>query len=123
MWIGSTLGMVAADALAILVGAIAGKHLPERLIQIVAAASFLIFGIFILVDGIFPALPGAVIVVIAVGVVLLLGAALRTMPPRLRPAVMRAEPARADAKSPDTPLDTPNFAFPSTRVGPARDEI
>ncbi len=39
VWIGSTLGMVAADALAILVGAIAGKHLPERLIQIVAAAS------------------------------------------------------------------------------------
>ena len=116
VWIGSTLGMVAADALAILVGAIAGKHLPERLIQIVAAASFLIFGIFILVDGIFPALPGVVIVGIAVGVVLLLGAALRAMPQRLRPAVMRAEPARADAKSPDTPSDTPNFAS-------AREEI
>ena len=110
VWIGSTLGMVAADALAILVGAIAGKHLPERLIQIVAAASFLVFGIFILVDGIFPALPGVVIVGIAVGAVLLLGAALRAMPQRLRPAVMRAKPARADAKSPDTPSDTPNFA-------------
>ena len=77
VWIGSTVGMVAADALAILVGAIAGKHLPERLIQIVAAASFLVFGIFILIDGIFPALPGAVIVGIAVGAVLLLVAALR----------------------------------------------
>ena len=116
VWIGSTLGMVAADALAILVGAIAGKHLPERLIQIVAAASFLVFGIFILVDGIFPALPGAVIVGIAVGVVLIFGAALRAMPQRLRPAVMRAEPARADAKSADTPSDTPNFAT-------AREEI
>ena len=110
VWIGSTLGMVAADALAILVGAIAGKHLPERLIQIVAAASFLIFGIFILVDGIFPALPAAVIVGIAAGAVLLFGAALRAMPQHLRPAVMRAKPARADAESPDTPSDTQNFA-------------
>ena len=89
VWIGSTLGMVAADALAILVGAIAGKHLPERLIQIVAAALFLVFGISILVDGAFPALPVAVIVGIAVGVTLLIGAGLRAMPGRLRPAVMR----------------------------------
>jgi putative Ca2+/H+ antiporter (TMEM165/GDT1 family) len=109
VWIGSTLGMVAADALAILVGAIAGKHLPERLIQIVAAALFLVFGISMLVEGSFPALPVVVVVGIAVAAVLLLGAALRAMPPRLRPAVLR-DPARADAKSPDTPLDTPNFA-------------
>ena len=39
VWIGSTIGMVAADALAILVGAVAGKHLPERTIQLGAAAS------------------------------------------------------------------------------------
>ncbi len=38
VWIGSTVGMVVADGLAILVGAVAGKHLPERLIQISAAA-------------------------------------------------------------------------------------
>ncbi len=103
VWIGSTLGMVAADALAILVGAIAGKHLPERLIQIVAAASFLVFGIFMLIDGIFPALPGVVVVGIAIGAVLLVGAALRALPPRLRPAGDASQPARADAKSPDTP--------------------
>ena len=95
VWIGSTLGMVAADALAILVGAVAGKHLPERLIQIAAAASFLIFGIVMLADGIFPALPTVVIVGIAVGGVLLLGAALRAMPQRLRPPVLRTEVARA----------------------------
>ncbi|WP_123025513.1 TMEM165/GDT1 family protein [Mycolicibacterium stellerae] len=93
VWIGSTLGMVAADALAILVGAIAGKHLPARLIQIVAAASFLVFGIYMLVEGTVPGLPVVVIVAIAVGVVLLLGAALRAMPQRLRPAVMRTKPA------------------------------
>ena len=33
VWIGSTIGMVAADALAIAVGAIAGKHLPENVIK------------------------------------------------------------------------------------------
>nr|HQV20830.1 TMEM165/GDT1 family protein [Gordonia sp. (in: high G+C Gram-positive bacteria)] len=34
IWIGSTLGMVAADALAIAVGALLGKHLPERVIAV-----------------------------------------------------------------------------------------
>jgi uncharacterized membrane protein len=89
VWIGSTLGMVAADALAILVGAIAGKHLPERLIQIVAAASFLVFGVFMLVDGLVPALPAVVIVTIAIGSVLLLGAIVQALPPRFQPPVMR----------------------------------
>ena len=35
--------MVAADALTILGGAIAGKHLPERFIQLTAPALFLAF--------------------------------------------------------------------------------
>ncbi|MCH8629316.1 TMEM165/GDT1 family protein [Arsenicicoccus piscis] len=51
-WIGSTLGMVAADALAIGVGAILGRRLPERAIAIGAAALFAIFGILLLVEGI-----------------------------------------------------------------------
>lgn len=110
VWIGSTLGMVAADALAILVGAIAGKHLPERLIQIVAAASFLVFGIFMLVDGLVQPLPGVVIVVIATGSVLLLGTIVGALPDRLRPPVLRTQAARADVKSPDTPSDTRDFA-------------
>lgn len=33
VWIGSTLGMVAADVLAIAVGVLLGKHLPERVIS------------------------------------------------------------------------------------------
>ena len=48
VWIGSTLGMVAADALAIVVGAVLGKRLPERIIQIGAAALFLLFGAYML---------------------------------------------------------------------------
>ena len=92
VWIGSTLGMVAADALAILVGAIAGKHLPERFIQLTAAALFVVFGISILIEGAFPATPGVVIGAIAIGVVLILGAVIRALPDRLRPPVMRAVP-------------------------------
>ncbi|MCI4674217.1 TMEM165/GDT1 family protein [Candidatus Mycolicibacterium alkanivorans] len=96
VWIGSTLGMVAADALAILVGAVAGKHLPERVIQLVAAALFLLFGAYMLIEGVFPELSGPVIAALSVVVVLGLGAALRAMPRGIRPAVLsRAESASA----------------------------
>jgi putative Ca2+/H+ antiporter (TMEM165/GDT1 family) len=93
VWIGSTLGMVAADALAILVGAIAGKHLPERLIQLTAAALFVVFGVSMLVEGFFRTTPYVVGIAIGFGVVLIAGAALRALPERLRPPVMRTEPA------------------------------
>ena len=83
--------MVAADALTILGGAIAGKHLPERFIQLTAAALFLAFGVGMLVGGIFPAAPIPVVVGSAV-VVVLFGVVLRPMPQRLRPAAMRAAP-------------------------------
>ncbi|MEV4888973.1 TMEM165/GDT1 family protein [Nonomuraea sp. NPDC055795] len=51
-WIGSTVGMVAADALAIVVGRILGKHLPEKAIRYGAAAAFAVFGIILLADAI-----------------------------------------------------------------------
>jgi putative Ca2+/H+ antiporter (TMEM165/GDT1 family) len=44
VWLGSTLGMVVADGLAIGVGVVAGKRLPARAIQLGAAAIFLAFG-------------------------------------------------------------------------------
>ena len=49
-WIGSTVGMVAADALAILVGRLLGRHLPEKAIKYGAAALFAIFGIWLIVE-------------------------------------------------------------------------
>ena len=51
-WIGSTLGMVAADALAIGVGALLGRKLPERVIKIGAAVAFLVFGVLLIAQGI-----------------------------------------------------------------------
>ena len=94
VWIGSTLGMVVADGLAIIVGAVAGKHLPERLIQLVAAALFLLFGAYMLLENVFPAASTVIIVASAVAIVLVIAAALRALPERLRPAVMRTEPVR-----------------------------
>ena len=44
VWLGSTAGMVTADALAIAVGIILGKRLPERAVAIFAAVLFAIFG-------------------------------------------------------------------------------
>jgi putative Ca2+/H+ antiporter (TMEM165/GDT1 family) len=45
VWIGSTLGMVLSDGLAILVGQVMGTRLPEKAIRIGAAFIFFSFGI------------------------------------------------------------------------------
>ncbi|MEZ5212265.1 MULTISPECIES: TMEM165/GDT1 family protein [unclassified Gordonia (in: high G+C Gram-positive bacteria)] len=55
VWIGSTLGMVTADAVAILVGRLLGKHLPERTIALAAAALFFGFAIWLLTEGLLDA--------------------------------------------------------------------
>ena len=49
-WLGSTMGMVAADALAILVGQQLGARLPERVVRIGAATLFLVFGLALLAE-------------------------------------------------------------------------
>ena len=49
-WLGSTLGMVAADALAIGVGRLLGTRLPERTIRIGAAVSFFVFAALLLFE-------------------------------------------------------------------------
>lgn len=45
VWLGSTLGMVLSDGLAILVGSVLGKNLPERAIKIGASIVFFAFGL------------------------------------------------------------------------------
>jgi putative Ca2+/H+ antiporter (TMEM165/GDT1 family) len=51
-WVGSTLGMVAADALAIVVGRALGKRLPEKVIAYGAATLFFVFGIALAIEAI-----------------------------------------------------------------------
>ena len=46
-WLGSTLGMVAADAIAIEVGRRLGRWLPDHVIRYVAAALFVVFGVWL----------------------------------------------------------------------------
>jgi putative Ca2+/H+ antiporter (TMEM165/GDT1 family) len=50
-WAGSTLWMVAADALAIAVGQQLGARMPERAIRIGAAVTFVVFGVVLVVEG------------------------------------------------------------------------
>jgi putative Ca2+/H+ antiporter (TMEM165/GDT1 family) len=50
-WLGSTVGMVAADALAIVVGIALGRRLPERVIKYGAAGAFFVFGVLLVLGG------------------------------------------------------------------------
>ena len=50
-WLGSTAGMVAADAIAIAIGALMGARLPERAIKIFAAGAFVLFGVILIAQG------------------------------------------------------------------------
>jgi putative Ca2+/H+ antiporter (TMEM165/GDT1 family) len=43
--------MVAADALAIGVGALLGSRLPERAIKVFAAGAFVVFGVILVLQG------------------------------------------------------------------------
>ena len=45
VWLGSTLGMVLADAVAIVVGMVMGKRIPARTVKLVAATIFLATGL------------------------------------------------------------------------------
>ncbi|MEU6075034.1 TMEM165/GDT1 family protein [Micromonospora sp. NPDC047074] len=51
-WLGSTIGMVAADALAILVGRMLGRKLPEKTIKYGAAALFAICGLWLILEAV-----------------------------------------------------------------------
>jgi putative Ca2+/H+ antiporter (TMEM165/GDT1 family) len=48
VWIGSSLGMVVADSVAIGAGAVLGRRLPERSIKVGAAILFVLFGLLLL---------------------------------------------------------------------------
>jgi len=44
VWLGSTLGMVLADGLAIIIGKVMGKRIPERAVKLIAALVFFAAG-------------------------------------------------------------------------------
>jgi putative Ca2+/H+ antiporter (TMEM165/GDT1 family) len=51
VWLGSTFGMVAANAIAVAIGAAIGTRLPERWIRLFASAVFVAFGVVLIVQG------------------------------------------------------------------------
>jgi putative Ca2+/H+ antiporter (TMEM165/GDT1 family) len=53
IWLGTTCGMVIADAVGIIVGIVLGKKIPERAVKWFAAIVFILFGIL----GLYEALP------------------------------------------------------------------
>lgn len=50
IWLGTTCGMVIADALGIIVGIVMGKKIPERVVKWFAALVFIIFGVLGIYD-------------------------------------------------------------------------
>ena len=51
VWLGSTVGMVLSDGLAVVVGKFLGARLPERIIKIGAAVIFFGFGVISMIQG------------------------------------------------------------------------
>jgi len=66
VWVGATLGMVLADAVAIAVGAVMHRRLPTGALHTLASLLFLVFGLWLLFDG---ALEWRAVAVASVGVV------------------------------------------------------
>lgn len=51
VWIGTTVAMIVADGLAIAVGILLHRRLPEGLLHVLASLLFLLFGLWMLLDG------------------------------------------------------------------------
>ncbi|WP_280492004.1 TMEM165/GDT1 family protein [Nocardia asiatica] len=116
VWLGSTIGMVAADALAIAVGILVGKHLPEHAIGIGSGLLFLYFGAATLLGAATPALGGAAVAGLATVAPALAGAALLLTrrarrrapePPRTVGRLAATDPAAVPAARADRPSPPP----------------
>ncbi|BBB90871.1 MAG TPA: TMEM165/GDT1 family protein [Methylomusa anaerophila] len=57
VWIGTTTGMMIADAIGILIGIVLGRKIPERTVKWFAAIVFILFGLF----GLYESLPRSVL--------------------------------------------------------------
>ena len=89
VWIGATAGMVLADGVAIAVGAVLHKRLPERFLHGLASVLFLLFGLWLLLDGALGLLWIAIGVTAAVAVVATIAASVAPAPRPSRPFAVR----------------------------------
>jgi Ca2+/H+ antiporter, TMEM165/GDT1 family len=79
VWIGSTLGMVLADALAIGAGMLLHRRLPQQLLHMLASVLFLIFGLWMLFDSAMGWRPVAIAVIAVVALTALTAATAQTL--------------------------------------------
>lgn len=97
VWIGTTLGMILADGLAIGAGLLLHQRLPERLLHALASLLFLLFGLWMLFDAALGWRSVAIGVTAAVGLAAVAGSVSRRMAQTLR---RRREAAAISARSP-----------------------
>ncbi len=55
VWLGATIAMILANTLAIFVGHLAGRRLPEKLLKRLSGALFAAFGVWTLIEALWPA--------------------------------------------------------------------
>ncbi|AVX31426.1 Putative Ca2+/H+ antiporter, TMEM165/GDT1 family [Carboxydocella thermautotrophica] len=71
VWLGTTTGMMISNIIGILVGVVLGKQLPERLIKLVSAGIFILFGYLGIWQTI--AVPGMRLAALALTTILVVG--------------------------------------------------
>lgn len=86
VWVGSTLGMVLADGLAIAAGTLLHRRLPQQLLHAMAGLLFLMFGLWMLFDTALGLRPVAIAVTVAVVLVAATVAAAQTLRRRRKEA-------------------------------------
>jgi Ca2+/H+ antiporter, TMEM165/GDT1 family len=92
VWIGSTVGMVLADGLAIGVGTLLHQRLPARLLHTLASLLFLVFGLWMLFDTALGLRSVAVAVTVAVALTAVTMAAAQTLRRRRKQAAIAGRP-------------------------------
>ncbi|KAA0085931.1 UPF0016 domain-containing protein [Mycolicibacterium sp. P9-64] len=92
VWIGATVGMVLADGVAIIVGRLLHRRLPERFLHGAAALLFLLFGLWMLFDGALGWPAVAVASTAGVAAVALIAAAIRFVRSRRQALAREASP-------------------------------
>ncbi|OBG23449.1 TMEM165/GDT1 family protein [Mycobacterium sp. 852002-51057_SCH5723018] len=92
VWIGSTLGMVLADGLAIGAGTLLHQRLPAKLLHTLASLLFLIFGLWMLFDTALGLRSVAVAVTAAVALTAAITAAAQTLRRRRKEAAIAGRP-------------------------------
>lgn len=78
VWIGSTVGMVLADGLAIAAARLLHRRLPEKLLHVAASLLFVAFGLWILFDSALGWRGVAVAATLAVAIVAVVSAVAQT---------------------------------------------